>query len=70
MKIPELETERLILRRHEEKDFADMREYLSDEKVVAFEPYLPMSAMKCGSASESGWDSMSLSRSRRRLPER
>lgn len=43
MKIPELETERLILRRHEEKDFADMREYLSDEKVVAFEPYLPMS---------------------------
>lgn len=43
MKIPELETERLILRRHEEKDFADMREYLSDEKAVAFEPYLPMS---------------------------
>lgn len=37
-----LETDRLILRRHEQKDFADMLEYLSDAEVVAFEPYLPM----------------------------
>lgn len=42
MNIPKIETTRLILRRHEEKDFADMLEYLSDEEVVAFEPYMPM----------------------------
>lgn len=44
MNIPKIETTRLILRRHEEKDFADMLEYLSDEEVVAFEPYMPMGA--------------------------
>ena len=42
MNIPKIETTRLILRRHEEKDFADMLEYLSDEEVAAFEPYMPM----------------------------
>lgn len=44
MNIPKIETTRLILRRHEEKGFADMLEYLSDEEVVAFEPYMPMGA--------------------------
>ena len=44
MNIPKIETTRLILRRHEEKDFEDMLEYLSDEEVVAFEPYMPMGA--------------------------
>lgn len=46
MNIPKIETTRLILRRHEEKDFADMLEYLSDEEVVAFEPYMPMGPMR------------------------
>lgn len=37
-----LETERLILRRYEEEDLEDLYEYLSDSKVVEFEPYKPM----------------------------
>ena len=36
------ETERLILRRFRETDLQDLHEYLSDPKVVAFEPYKPM----------------------------
>lgn len=36
------ETERLILRRFREIDLQDLHEYLSDPKVVAFEPYKPM----------------------------
>ena len=36
------ETERLILRRYEEEDLEDLYEYLSDSKVVEFEPYKPM----------------------------
>ena len=36
------ETERLILRRYEEDDLEDLYEYLSDSKVVEFEPYKPM----------------------------
>lgn len=43
MKIPEMKTERLCIRKYEEKDFEDLYEYLSDEEVVRFEPYLPMS---------------------------
>lgn len=37
------ETDRLILRRYQKEDLQDLFEYLSDEKVVAFEPYKPMS---------------------------
>lgn len=37
------ETERLILRRYKKEDLRDLFEYLSDEQVVAFEPYRAMS---------------------------
>lgn len=37
------ETERLILRRYQMEDLQDLFEYLSDPKVVEFEPYKPMS---------------------------
>lgn len=37
------ETERLILRRYKKEDLHDLFEYLSDKKVVKFEPYKPMS---------------------------
>lgn len=36
------ETERLILRRYQEKDLQDLFAYLSDAKVVEYEPYKPM----------------------------
>ena len=36
------DTERLILRRYKEKDLQDLYEYLSNPKVVEFEPYKPM----------------------------
>jgi ribosomal-protein-alanine N-acetyltransferase len=36
------ETERLILRRYQPGDLQDLFEYLSDERVVEFEPYKPM----------------------------
>ncbi len=35
-------TERLILRRYREDDLQDLFEYLSDEEVVRYEPYKPM----------------------------
>ena len=37
------ETERLIMRRYKNEDLQDLFEYLSDPKVVEFEPYKPMS---------------------------
>ena len=37
-----IETERLILRRYTIDDLQDLFEYLSDEKVVKYEPYKPM----------------------------
>ena len=37
------ETERLILRRYIADDLSDLYEYLSDEEVVRYEPYKPMS---------------------------
>ena len=40
------QTERLILRRYTEDDLQDLFEYLSDEKVVEYEPYKPMSLEK------------------------
>lgn len=36
------ETDRLILRRYQREDLRDLFEYLSDPKVVEFEPYKPM----------------------------
>lgn len=38
-----LETDRLILRRYCKDDLRDLYEYLSDEEVVKYEPYKPMS---------------------------
>lgn len=38
------ETERLILRRYESRDFDDLYEYLSDPEVVEFEPYKAQTA--------------------------
>ena len=37
-----IETERLLLRRYEQKDLQDLYEYVSDPEVVKFEPYQPM----------------------------
>ena len=37
------ETERLILRRYRVEDLQDLYEYLSNPKVVEYEPYKPMS---------------------------
>lgn len=42
MKIERIETERLILRKFKEQDLQDLYEYLSDDDVVAFEPYESM----------------------------
>lgn len=36
------ETERLILRRYKKEDLQDLFEYLSDAKVVEYEPYKPL----------------------------
>ena len=36
------ETERLILRRYKKEDIQDLFEYLSDEKVVKYEPHKPL----------------------------
>ena len=36
------ETERLILRRYNKEDLQDLFEYLSDKKVVEYEPYRPL----------------------------
>ncbi len=38
-----LETNRLIIRKYIESDFQDLYEYLSDEEVVKYEPYKPLS---------------------------
>lgn len=37
-----VETERLILRRYQKEDLQDLFEYLSDTKVVKYEPYKPL----------------------------
>ena len=41
-----LQTDRLILRRFEQRDAEDLYSYLSDPEVVRFEPYKPMSYKK------------------------
>lgn len=42
-KIIVTESERLILRRYKKEDIHDLFEYLSDKKVVKYEPYKPLS---------------------------
>lgn len=41
-KISMIETERLILRRYKKEDLQDLFEYVSDTKVVEYEPYKPL----------------------------
>lgn len=36
------ETERLVLRRYKKEDLQDLFEYLSDQEVVEYEPYKPL----------------------------
>ena len=36
------ESERLILRRYKKEDIQDLFEYLSDQEVVKYEPYKPL----------------------------
>ncbi len=36
------ETDRLLLRRYQEEDLGDLFEYLSDQEVVKYEPYRPL----------------------------
>ena len=43
MKNTIITTDRLIIRKYEEKDLDDLYEYLSDEEVVRFEPYSALS---------------------------
>lgn len=43
MKNTIITTDRLIIRKYEEKDLDDLYEYLSDEEVVSFEPYSALS---------------------------
>ncbi len=45
--MPTLETERLILRKFSGEDWKDLYEYLSQEKVVKYEPYDVFSEEKC-----------------------
>ena len=47
------ETDRLILRRFEKRDFRDLYAYLSDEAVVRFEPYRPMTEAQVREELES-----------------
>lgn len=42
-KIIVAESERLILRRYKKEDIQDLFEYLSDQEVVKYEPYKPLS---------------------------
>ncbi len=42
-----LETQRLFIRKFNEDDWKDMYEYLSDPKVLEFEPYEPFNQEQC-----------------------
>lgn len=42
-----METQRLYIRRFNENDWRDLHEYLSDERVVKYEPYQAMSESEC-----------------------
>jgi RimJ/RimL family protein N-acetyltransferase len=47
-----VETERLIIRPFRADDWEDLYEYLSDEEVVAFEPYPPFSRLEAVKEAE------------------
>lgn len=47
-----IETKRLTLRRFRPDDWKGLFEYLSDERVVKFEPYEPFSEEKCKKEAE------------------
>lgn len=47
-----METERLILRKYCKDDLQDLYEYLSDEEVVRYEPYKPMTLAEAESNLE------------------
>lgn len=42
-----METQRLLLRSFADDDWADLYEYLSDEEVVRYEPYPPLTEAQC-----------------------
>ena len=44
---PIMKTERLHIRRFTANDWQDLFEYLSDLRVVQYEPYLPMTEAQC-----------------------
>lgn len=48
MNMANLTTERLLIRPFQENDWNDLLEYLSDEEVVRFEPYGPLSPEQAG----------------------
>lgn len=54
----QLETERLLIRRFKAEDWAALHEYLSDEGVVHYEPYPPLTQAQCQSTAER-WASSS-----------
>lgn len=47
-----METERLYIRRFTTDDWMDIYEYLSDERVVEYEPYPPLSEAQSKEAAE------------------
>ncbi len=53
----QMETERLVVRRFRETDWEDLYEYLSDERVVEYEPYPPLTKMQCRQAAASRMES-------------
>ena len=48
------ETERLILRRYRQEDLQDLYEYLSDQEVVEYEPYKPLTFDETKKISSGG----------------
>jgi ribosomal-protein-alanine N-acetyltransferase len=48
-----METERLYLRRFQEKDYKDLFEYLSQWEVVKYEPYNPLTLKQCVDEAKS-----------------
>lgn len=47
-----METKRLIIRRFQIDDWHDLHEYLSDERVVKYEPYPPQTEAQCQQVAE------------------
>lgn len=48
-----IETKRLYIRRFEAEDWADLYEYMSDEIVVKYEPYPPLTEAQCRHIAKS-----------------